>query len=350
MDYNQSWKVEGKMKRMVWLAVVFLLCASPVSAEITEGNFSATLGGLGYLSDGVQHQHVGPGMTAKLGYDFTKHFGLEGSFDYILSESTKSKSWWGSRYAFRLDALFHFLPDGRFVPYVSGGAGFIYSDDLYPYKEYSISRNHTDFLISVGGGAEFFITDAIALRADLRPIAIFGDGTLINYEAMLGVSYHFGGSDRKATPPLEKEPRVIVQEEANCPEVVPAPVPLPTPIDEGPNSWEGTETRVPAGKIMITGMKIEGNALVITATGRLVNYKVFSLSQPSRLVLDLGQTVNGMGTNKITVHKLGIAAVRFGSYPDALRVVLDSEQTELFPYRIQEMENGLKIIMTPSRK
>jgi len=97
-------------------------------------------------------------------------------------------------------------------------------------------------------------------------------------------------------------------------------------------------------------MKIEGNALVIPATGRIVNYKVFSLSQPSRLVLDMRQTVNGMGTNKISVHKLGIAAVRFGSYPDSLRVVLDAEQTQLFPYRIQETENGLKIIMTPPRK
>lgn len=336
----------GEMMRMVWLAVVFLMCASPVSAEITEGNFSATLGGVGYLSDGVQHQHLGPGMAIKLGYDFTKHFGLEGSFDYILSESTKKKSYWSSRYGFRLDAVVNFMPDNRFVPYVSGGLGFIYIDDMPSIK----GLYRTDAQISVGGGAKFFITDSLALRADLRPVITFGEGTFINAEAMLGVSYYFGGGEKKATPLREKEPRVIVQEEENCPEVVPAPVPLPTPIDEGPSSWEGTETRVPAGKIMITGMKIEGNALVLTATGRLVNYKVFSLSQPSRLVLDLGQTVNGMGTDKVTVHKQGIAAVRFGSYPDALRVVLDSEQTQLFPYRIQEMENGLKIIMTPSGK
>ncbi len=338
------------MKRMVWLAVVFLLCASPVSAEITEGNFSATLGGLGYLSDGVQHQYFGPGLTAKLGYDFTKHFGLEGSFDYINTESTKYKSSWGSRYGFRLDALFHFLPDGRFVPYVSGGAGFIYKADLAPHAGYVSGGYHTDLLVSLGGGAEYFITDAIALRADLRPVVTFGNSSLINAEAMLGVSYYFGGSNKKATPPVAKEPRLIVQEEETCPEVIPTPVPLPTPVDEGPTSWEGTATRVPAGKVMITGMKIEGNALVITATGRIVNYKVFSLSQPSRLVLDLRQTVNGMGTNKITVHKLGIASVRFGSYPNSLRIVLDAEQTQLFPYRIQETENGLKIIMTPPRK
>jgi hypothetical protein len=344
MDLNQSWKVEGKMKRMVWLAVVFLLCASPVCAEITEGNFSATLGGLGYLSDGVQHQHFAPGMTAKLGYDFTKNFGLEGSFDYIYSKSTKYNSYWTSRYGFRLDAVVNFMPDSRFVPYVSGGMGFLYTDDL-PNRTY-----RTDAQISIGGGARYFVADAIALRVDLRPVVTFGDGTLINGEAMLGVSYYFGGKDKAATPVQCQEPRVIVQEGANRPEVTPAPVPLPTPVDEGPSSWEGTATRVPAGKIMITGMKIEGNALVITATGRIVNYKVFSLSQPSRLVLDMSQTVNGMGTNKIPVHKLGIASVRFGSYPDSLRVVLDAEQLQLFPYRIQETANGLKIIMTPSRK
>jgi len=341
------------MKRLAWLTFVFLLCAAPVSAEIKEGTFSATLGGLGYLSDGLQHQHFAPGMTVKLGYDFTKQFGLEGSFDYINSESTIIKDYRGNRFGFRLDAVVNFLPDSRFVPYVSGGVGFMYTDDIYPFV--NTSQNHTDLLLSVGGGAKFFLTDSIALRADFRPIATFDEDAFFNYEAMLGVTYYFGGSKKAATPvaaaPVAaQEPRVFVQEEAPAPGVVPAPVPLPAPVDEGPSSWEGTATRIPAGKIMITGMKVEGNALVISATGRLVNYKVFSLAQPSRLILDLANTVNGMGTDHLPIHKLGIASVRFGSYPDSLRMVLDAEQSELFPYRIEEIENGLKIIMTIPKK
>jgi hypothetical protein len=302
-------------------------------------------------------------MTAKLGYDFTKHFGLEGSFDYVISESTVFKSlnddsYWGSRFGFRLDAVYNFLPDGRFVPYVSGGMGFLYTDDIYPRTD--LNRYHTDALLSVGGGARFFVTDNIALRADLRPVFVFGGGTFINYEAMLGVTYYFGGSKKAAAPAAAapvaeapvaaKAPRVFVQEEAPAPEAAAAPVPLPSPVDEGPTSWEGTATRIPAGKIMITGMKIEGNALVISATGRLVNYKVFTLAQPSRLILDLANTVNGMGTDNLAIHKLGIASVRFGTYPDSLRMVLDAEQSELFPYRIEEIENGLKIVMTIPRK
>jgi opacity protein-like surface antigen len=341
------------MKRLVWLTLVFLLCASPVSAEIQEGRFSATLGALGYLSDGVQHQYMAPAMTAKFGYDFTKNFGLEGSFDYILSQSSiykKSPKYWGDRYAFRMDAVVNFLPDSRFVPYVSGGAGFMYTNDIYPYSNYALNLYHTDLLLSVGGGVRFFLTDSIALRADLRPVIVFGDGTLINTEAMLGLTYYFGEGKKKATPVAAKEPREIVQEEAAAPEPPPAPVPLPVPVDEGPTSWEGTANRVPAGKIMITGMRIEGNALVITATRRIVHYKAFSLSQPSRLILDMTNTVNGMGTNKIQIRKLGIASVRFGTYPDSLRLVLDAEQSELLPYRIEETENGLKIIITPSQK
>jgi len=346
------------MKRLAWLTLVLLLCAAPVSAEIKEGTFSATLGGLGYLSDGVQHQHFAPGMTAKLGFDFTRNFGLEGSFDYINSESTIRDSYRGNRFGFRLDAVYHFLPDGKLVPYVSGGAGFMYTDDIFPFV--NTSQNHTDLLLSVGGGAKFFLTDSIALRADFRPIATFDEDAFINYEFMLGVTYYFGGSKQKtasaaaapevAAPVAAREPRVFVQEEAPAPAAAPAPVPLPAPVDEGPSSWEGTATRIPAGKIMITGMKIEGNALVISATGRLVNYKVFTLAQPSRLILDLANTVNGMGTDHLPIHKLGIASVRFGSYPDSLRMVLDAEQSELFPYRIEEIENGLKIVMTIPKK
>lgn len=340
------------MKRMIWLVLVSLLWVSAANAEIKEGNFSVTLGALGYLSDGVQHQDFGPGVTAKIGYDFTKHFGLEGSFDYTLSKSSSYKgadSYWGSRFGFRLDAVYNFLPDRRFVPYLSGGVGFLYTDDIYPYKNYSVSLNHTDALLSVGGGARFFLTDNIALRADFRPLAIFGDGTLVNYEAMLGVSYHFGASKKAATPCAVTEPRVIVQEEAVVTESIPVPVPLPVPVDEGPYSWEGTVGSVPAGKVMITGLKINGNTLEIAATGRLANYGVFSLSQPSRLVLDMPNTVNGMGTNRIPVHKLGIATIRFGSHADSLRVVLDSSQSELFPYKIEDTEKGIRIIMKTSR-
>jgi len=346
------------MNKLAWLTLVFLLCASPVSAEIKGGDLSVTLGGLGYLSDGVQHQHFGPGATLKLGYDITNHFGLEGSFDYIASESTMSKSWWGDRFGFRLDAVVNLLPDSRFVPYVSGGVGFMYVDDLFP--PVNTTRNHTDFLLSAGGGAKFFLTDSIALRADFRPIVTFDEDAFVNFEAMLGVSYYFGRPTKPAAPAqaavpvaapaVAPEPRVIVQEEADVPPPVTAPVPLPAPVDEGPASWEGTVNKVPAGKIMITSMKVEGNALVLTTTGRVANYRVFSLAQPSRLILDMANTVNGMGKDNIAVHKLGIAAVRFGSYPDTLRVVLDAEQSELLPYRVEEMENGLKIVMTVPKK
>lgn len=342
------------MKKPVWLALVFLLCASPVSAEIRGGDVSVTLGGLGYISDGVQHQHMAPGFTAKLGYDFTKYFGLEGSFDYINSESTIRNDYRGNRFGFRLDAVVNFLPDSRFVPYISGGVGFLYTDDIFPFV--NTTQNHTDLLLSVGGGARYFLTDAIALRADFRPIATFDEDAFINYEAMLGVSFYFGRAGKPAAPvPVAapapvNEPRIIVQEDAAVPAPLPAPVPLPVPVDEGPTSWEGTVDRVPAGRIMVTSMKVEGNALVLTTTGRVANFRVFSLAQPSRLILDMANTVNGMGTDRIAVHKLGVASVRFGSYPDTLRVVLDAEQSELLPYRVEEMENGLKIVMTTPQK
>ena len=97
---------------------------------------------------------------------------------------------------------------------------------------------------------------------------------------------------------------------------------------------------------MVTGISIDQDALEITATGRGTNYKTFTLSQPSRLVIDINNAVNGLGASRVPVHKFGILAVRFGNHPNFLRIVLDAAQGKLLPYRITETDNGLKVIMS----
>lgn len=325
------------MTRLFRLAVFFLLFTSPVCAEIKEGKFSMTLGGVAYLSDGVQHQKIGPGFTARLGYDITKRYGVEAAYDFILSQPTKLKSGHAERNIFRIDALYYLLPECKIVPYLSGGVGWIASN---MYSQTSGFR--TDLMLNFGVGAKYFLTDSIALRGDIREIGVFEKGHILNTEAVAGLTYYFGqgkaGVRQPASPVVEPSP-------AQAPESTPTPEPVPVKME--PTSWQGEATTVPDGKIMVTGMRIDKNALEITATERIRNYKVFTLSQSSRLVIDISNAVSGFAANRIPIHNLGIAAVRFGSFPDYLRIVLDAEQSELLPYRIEETEKGLKIIVVP---
>lgn len=331
------------MKRLFRLAVFFLLWAAPVFAEIREGAFSVTLGGAAYLSDGAQHQKIGPGFTARLGYDFTKQYGMEAAYDFILSQPTKLKSGHAERNMFRIDALYHLLPENKIVPYLSAGVGWMASN---VYSQANGFR--TDLLFNFGVGAKYFVTDSIALRGDIREIGVFEKGHILNTEAVVGLTYYFELQKAKAAVRQPASP-VAVPSPVHAPESTPASEPVSAKVE--PTSWQGEATTAPEGKIMVTGIRIDRNALEIIATGRIGNYKVFTLSQSSRLVIDIPNAVSGFEANRIPIHNLGIAAVRLWSYPDYLRVVLDAEQSELLPYRIEGTEKGLKIIvMTAEQK
>jgi hypothetical protein len=136
-----------------------------------------------------------------------------------------------------------------------------------------------------------------------------------------------------------------VQESAPAPvPAAPAPTPAPEPVQ--PSSWHGAAMAVPAGGILVNGLKVEDTALEFTASEAIKNYKVLTLSQPSRLVIDVANGVNGLGTGKIAVNKLGITTVRFESTPEYLRIILDAEEGRLIPYRIEETDTGFKVIIS----
>ena len=106
------------------------------------------------------------------------------------------------------------------------------------------------------------------------------------------------------------------------------------------------KTDVPEGKILVVGYKVVDNSLEIIATDKVKNYKVYTLAQPSRLVIDITDGLNGFRTNSILIRRLGIATVRMEDTPDYLRIILDAAQENLLPYRIEETEKGLKVIVT----
>jgi len=105
-------------------------------------------------------------------------------------------------------------------------------------------------------------------------------------------------------------------------------------------------TRAQAGEVLITGLQVEGNTIEIQASGQIGDYKLLTLSEPSRLVIDIPDAVSGFRQNIIPIDKLGIAAARFESHPGYLRIFLDATQWRIIPYRIEETGRSLKIIIT----
>jgi outer membrane beta-barrel protein len=385
------------MKKTILLLVALVTTctvASTAVAAVQGGEITITPFVGGYTFDGIQHLETNFAAGLGLGYNLTKHWGVEGRFTYAPLRSTApiitTKK--GDQYSLKGELLYHFMPDNRLVPFVALGGGWSRTTKLF-------GPENDDATIDYGGGVKYFITDWMALRGDVRHIFSFHTSNQgatdfwQNLEYTVGLTFQI--PLRKNAAPVAK-----VEEAKAAPAPVPAPVPtpveakaevpapVPAPMEarsaapaatgpnelllqgrlpsaagqapaleaapapgppagwEGPTSWMAEKTDVPEGKILVVGYKVAGNSLEIIATDKVPNYKVYTLAQPSRLVIDITNGLNGFRTNNIPISRLGIATVRMEDTPDYLRIILDAAQENLLPYRIEETEKGLKVIVT----
>ncbi len=355
-------------------AVLLMGMLLPFAARAENKAYSLSLTPFagGYIFEGNQHRRDSTVYGLSAGYNFTENWALEltGTYSPDVHSTVIPQQQTVNLYQVRGDILYHFMPEQRFVPYAAIGGGVLFFEP----RNGSTDR---DAMADVGAGFKFFLTDSVALRGDLRYILDFTTHDITrtrtqynNFSYTAGLTFQFGGVKQQAPeaaqpvpkpepaqPAAEVVPQTPAAVEKPAP-VQPAPVELtpapvketpapPAPVEEGPVTLQaGKRGAVPAGKIMVTGISIDQSALEITTTGRITNYRTFTLSQPSRLVIDISNAVNGLGAVRVPVHKFGILAVRFGSHPDHLRIVLDAAQGKLLPYRIIETGNGLKVIMT----
>ncbi|KAA0889137.1 OmpA family protein [Oryzomonas rubra] len=198
------------MRKRLALVVVGSIAAlaTAASAGNKEGAFSLSPVIGGYTYDGVQHRDTTPVFGARLGYNFTKAFGVEGLFDYAHTESTKSEKKF-DMYRYGGELLYHFFPDNNLVPYVAAG-----------YAGLNFNDNKPQGAFDYGAGLKYFLTDNFALRGDVRHILYnFESKTINNVEYTVGAYIPFGG-----TAPVVKP--------------VEAPAPAPTPAPEPPKAVE----------------------------------------------------------------------------------------------------------------
>jgi hypothetical protein len=285
--------------------------------------------------------NLGKTLTGILG----SNVGVEGQLSYVPLKPSQSGSSSGSQYNLRGDLVYQFLAEKKLVPFAVLGGGWSVSRGL-------ASGNNQDATLDFGGGVKYFLAERVALRGDLRNIFSFHTGgRWQNVEYTAGVTYEFGG----VVPP---SPAVVAavkaSPEAKEADSQPQPPPalsLPS-LDlrgkspEARTAWWGETATAPAGKVLISGLNVEQNGLEIVASERIRDYRVLTLTQPSRLVIEIPNGVSGFTEKSVAVNRLGIATVSFENSPDLQRIILEGAQGRLIPYRIQETAKGLKVIVT----
>jgi opacity protein-like surface antigen len=129
------------------------------------------------------------GIDAALGYSPNKATGLAGG-DVDLDLTT-----------FDVDAVYHFNPAGRIVPYVLAGAGYA-SANLDHALQGTVNaqpvtiRDDDGFTLNAGIGAKYFATEHLLFRLEgryryLDKVVDHFDHSLNTFETTLGVGYQF---------------------------------------------------------------------------------------------------------------------------------------------------------------
>jgi opacity protein-like surface antigen/ketosteroid isomerase-like protein len=205
--------MENIMNKIFMLTVVMVLMAivTAAQAEVKAGSFSVTPFIGGYIFEGNENLKDSYTVGLRAGYNFTKYFGVEGFFNYIPTEiQNVPDEPWQNVYGYGVEGILHLMPEGRIVPFLAIGIGGIHYS--YP-EEYRTNK----FAVDYGAGLKIFITDDIALRADVRHVIPFNE----RYNDLLvtfGICFSFGGERKQMASARVEEPAVEKEAVATAPE------------------------------------------------------------------------------------------------------------------------------------
>jgi OOP family OmpA-OmpF porin len=231
------------MKKMFTLFISGALLATSITAfagnKEDQFSISALAGGISF--DGKQHLESHPVVGLRLGYNFTKAFGVEGLFDYANTEGTISDS---NVDFFRYggEMLYHFMPDNKFVPFVAAG----YAAVNFKHDTATNSAKEPVGAFDYGAGMKYFFMDDVALRGDVRHLIYENKKTLHAVEYTLGLYFPFGGATPAAKPVEPPPAPAKVEVPPPAPVKVEVPPPAPAKVEVPPPAPTSSLTVTPA--------------------------------------------------------------------------------------------------------
>ncbi len=203
-------EVSAKKTAARLLIALGLLLPLAARAEIRKG--SAEVGVFAGFNKFEDRQNLKdcPILGARLGYNLTRRWGLEGSVS-TLSSRVGDKSVTGAIKGefrapmdkvkltyYQVDVLFHFMPERRLNPFlVAGFGGTHYSPAI---------SNGAMSTFDFGLGAKYWLCRHVALRMDLKDRAV-GEVFKYSFQALNltgGIVFSFGGGAKDKKAPLAK--------------------------------------------------------------------------------------------------------------------------------------------------
>lgn len=228
-------------KNMISLAVAGVLGMGMVSAhagDAYEGSW--------YVVPGVSYMHTDSdldanndaGVSIRLGKELSEHWDVQIGLSHARANEDLSVPGGSGKYRqtlFGVDALYMFSRD-RFRPFVLAGLGVARNNLDYKVNGVDIGDSRTSLMANVGLGAQFMVTEAFGLQADLRHVwsraraednaralggmSFSGNETVGNTYLNLGAVFKFGAPPKQVAA-VEPEPVMVAPE--------PAPEPAPVP-------------------------------------------------------------------------------------------------------------------------
>ena len=272
------------LKQCLVLLALLVAALIPLSAsaEIKEGSIELNPFVGGIIHDGGENLRAAPVIGIRAGYNITTHIGVEGTIEYyrarvrsrgcdavppastppvIIGTGPNAVQNHDLTYGcpndsintvlYHVDAIYHFMPEQRFVPFVVAGIGGGHFD---PNK----TGTRNKLMADAGVGAKYWLTDATALRMDIRDIAYIGS-IKQNVETTIGLVIALGGKGKAAPAPAL----------APAPEpVAPAPAPKPQPKPEPKKEVQPAAAKVEPKPIILDDVHFDFDKATLTAEAK----------------------------------------------------------------------------------
>jgi hypothetical protein len=122
----------------------------------------------------------------------------------------------------------------------------------------------------------------------------------------------------------------------------------PSPQQPAPGGAADAAEEI-SDKIVINKLKADDVMIeFISKDGkRIKNFTAFTLTGPSRLVIEIKNAVWPFEDKIFPINKLGILTASFENLPKSLKITLESaHERRLIPYRIEESDPSLNVIVT----
>ncbi len=197
------------------------LTANTAMAENRAGAFTISPMYGGYLFEGDQNfeDDNNENFGLALGYNLTKSFSLEAAVNYIDDFDGRNNQGQATELEgllYRLEGLYHFMPDNALVPYIAVGAGNL---SLNPEE----GRYDDTFGANYGVGVKYYVSDTVAFRVDARHFIAFDqgvdEGNHTNNNLLYTAGLHFQiGGESAAPAPRDSDGDGVTDDLDKCPD------------------------------------------------------------------------------------------------------------------------------------